>query len=142
MSNRRSDFEHFNEDVLLAMLGWGEARGEPERGILAVMWVARNRSVRGSRALKDVILQPWQFSCFNDRDPNRDRLLTAEEKEPASWAKCLAISRLLLSGYTLDPTGGATHYYSTSIAPPYWAYVTRGWTELTVIGRHIFGIAR
>jgi len=137
-----STFERLQEWDLLARLGWGEARSEGPLGILAVMWVALNRSTKRKRALKDVILQPWQFSCFNTNDPNREKLLDAQSIEPVPWGWAEGIAKLVLGGHTMDPTGGASHYYSVAIAPPRWARPETGWTELTVIGRHIFGIAR
>lgn len=134
--------ELHTEEELLTMLGWGEARGEPTHGILAVMWVAKNRSDRRQRALKDVILQPWQFSCFNERDPNRAKLITASVDDPKNWGIALGAARLLLSGWTRDPTGGATHFYSVRFPVPYWAKAEKGWKELTQIGNHVFGLAR
>ena len=133
-----TNFERFSEEALLAMLGWGEARGEGALGILAVQWVAKNRADKRNRALKDVILQPWQFSCFNP-GPGQEKLVAAAHLEPESWGMSLGSAGLLLGGHTLDPTAGATHFYSVTIQPPRW---TKGWIELTQIGRHIFGIAR
>ena len=34
-----------------------------------------------------------------------------------------------------DPTGGATHYYATSIRPPYWA---RALTRIATVSGHVF----
>lgn len=125
--------------VLLALLGWGEARGEGPLGILAVMWVAKNRSDRRLMPLESVILQPMQFSCFNKSDPNRDRLLMADKDEPISWGQCSALAEVLLAGHTTDPTNGASHYYALSMpAPPNWV---KGWRETAVIGGHVFGVA-
>jgi spore germination cell wall hydrolase CwlJ-like protein len=142
MLSIRKALERMPEGILLALMGWGEARGEGPVGILAVMWVAKNRADKKDRALKDVLLQPYQFSCFNAHDPNLGKMLSVEKDDPDGWGAALAIAKLVLSGFTRDPTGGASHFYATYIPPPYWAKVTRGWTELTVIGRHIFGIAR
>src|SRR5262245_7089026 len=46
-----------------------EAEGEPERGQLGVAWVIRNRfdgPASYGDTLEEVILKPWQFSCWND----------------------------------------------------------------------------
>src|SRR5262245_20041116 len=44
-----------------------EAESEPERGQLAVAWVIRNRmDVGHGQGIAEVILRPWQFSCWND----------------------------------------------------------------------------
>ena len=137
--NRLAQLEAQVPGVLLAMLGYGEARGEGSQGILAVMHVATNRAAKGITTLKDVILAPYQFSCFNHNDPNRDLLLMADKDTPQTWGQCAAIAELVLTpNATNDPTHGATHYYASSIPPPAW---TQGWTQTAIIGHHTFGIA-
>lgn len=64
---------HDHHDVVtLARTLWGEARGEPIEGQVAVAWVIRNRA-DGARfagqllgregAVAHVCLTLWQFSC-------------------------------------------------------------------------------
>ncbi|MGH3756111.1 MAG: cell wall hydrolase, partial [Pseudonocardiaceae bacterium] len=53
---------------------YGEARGEPFDGLVAVAWVIRNRAESPrwwGRDVKGVCLHPLQFSCWNETDPNR-----------------------------------------------------------------------
>src|SRR6266851_1198033 len=103
-------------DVLtLARTLWGEARGESDDGKTAVAWVVRNRAERAgfagrllgqAGAVAHVCRAPWQFSCWNDNDPNRAAL------EALSLDACpdeAAIARLVLSGSVADPTRGADH---------------------------------
>ncbi len=55
--------------MLLALMGWGEARGEPEEGKYAVAWVARNRVYARrnyGKTWEKVLLRKNAFSCFND----------------------------------------------------------------------------
>lgn len=127
-----SFFSNLNDVELLARLIYGEARGEGVQGMLAVAQVAMNRAARpgwwGSN-LKEVILHPYQFSCFNDAysaaliNPSDD-----------SWEDCKKIAVIVLGGVA-DPTFGATHYFADYIDPPNWA---AGMTHTATIGRHLF----
>lgn len=117
---------------------WGEARGEKAIGKMAVAWVILNRTRKPQwpNRIKDVCLQPWQFSCWNDNDPNRGRVnnLNTESADPviAEVRRCVD---MVLQDLVLDPTNGADHYYADWIATPNWA---RGKTPSSVIGRHRF----
>ncbi len=68
---------------------------------------------------REVCLQPWQFSCWNQNDPNRQRILNAS----GGWFDaCHAIAADALAGnLPPDPTGRATHYYATWVKKPRWA---------------------
>src|SRR3989304_10607031 len=104
------------QEVILRCLMWGEARGEGPVGMLAVAHVILNRKQRKpSRPLMEIMLQAWQFSCFNEQDPNRDRLLVAHIEEPQAWARGEAVATLIEGGWTRDPTNGATHYVVNSL---------------------------
>lgn len=127
--------------VLSRMLLYGEARNQPAIGALAVLCVAYNRSAQSGKTLRDVILQPLQFSSFNMNDPNRGLLLDAWQKEPASWARADAICELYEEKAVSDPTKGATHYYNPNVVSPAWGRGNPGWTELAVIDDHVFGRA-
>lgn len=130
------------EAVLLRCLMWGEARSEPARGRLAVLWVAHNRAMKRDSTLKAEILRPLQFSCFNSNDPNRAKLLNAHSIDPAGWAAADAIAILYQYGNTTDPTEGATHYYVAKMKnPPEWGRGHKDWDETVEIGAHVFGRA-
>jgi hypothetical protein len=117
---------------------WGEARGEPTNGKMAVAFVIINRTIKSQwpNTIESVCLQPWQFSCWNDNDPNRGRVnnLNVESSEPviAEVRRCV---ELVLQGLVTDNTNGADHYYADWIAVPHWA---KGKTPSAVIGRHRF----
>jgi hypothetical protein len=116
---------------------WGEARGESGLGKVAVAWVIINRAIKPQwpNTIGDVCLQPWQFSCWNDNDPNRDKLhsLDVESSDPIISA-CRRCVDDVLQGKVVDPTYGADHYYATWIPAPNWA---KG-EPTTAIGQHKF----
>lgn len=127
------------EAALLPMVLWGEARGEPVLGKLAILWVIKNRAIRHGTTMKDQILRPKQFSSFNHDDPNRAKLLDAPALDHPSWVICEAVATLFPA--TNDPTIGATHYYAPAVVSPPWGRGHPAWHETAVIGNHCFGIA-
>lgn len=94
----------------------GEAAGEGDTGLAAVAHVIRNRAVdeegRWPKSITGVALQEKQFSAWNSG---------AGGNNPGKWVKGSAryeqagkIFDAVMSGRHVDPTGGATHYYSPS----------------------------
>jgi N-acetylmuramoyl-L-alanine amidase len=127
---------------ILARTLWGEARGEPVRGKEAVACVVMNRvrtaQARGGRYWWGadpiaVCTKPWQFSCWNPADPNRAKL-EAVTMEDRTFRMCVRIARRALAGVVDDPTGGATHYHTRDVAPPW----SRGRSPTAEIGGHVF----
>ncbi len=117
-----------DDDVLLAMCLWGEARGEMPAARLAVGNVVHNRLQRDlrcyGRTWRTVILHPYAFSCFLPADPNRAKLLRPLlYGSGALWSECIVVARMLIAGAGEDNTLGATHYYDASldVHPPAWA---------------------
>ena len=129
------------ECVISRMALYGEARGESAIGAAAVWFVARNRAVLHVTDLKEQFLQPKQFSCFNEGDPNRAKLMRAWFNDGRHWSRAEAVCDLCESGFLIDPTHGATHYYNPAIADPPWGRKHPDWRELAVIGEHVFGRA-
>jgi spore germination cell wall hydrolase CwlJ-like protein len=101
----------------LATMIYGEARGEPELGQIAVAYTAVNRAV--NRTICDVVLAPMQYSIFNDNpalravalnlhiEPKHKNIIDAE-----AWTKALAVAQAVLKKEVPDPTKGSTHYLS------------------------------
>ena len=132
-----------NEVRLLAATCWGEARSEGEDGMRAVAHVMVNRvGPRFGEDLTTVILSPKQFSVWNSGDPNR-RLVLTLVRDPdhfsvggPEWDTALRIAREVLSGQSVDPTGGALFYHTRAIRPA-WARHAQG---RHIIGAHVFYI--
>jgi N-acetylmuramoyl-L-alanine amidase len=101
---------------------WREARGEGQAGMAAVLHVILNRAVPNPATPwpadpEKVCLQDFQFSCWNNRDPQRN-LYPAPNDPQYAIAESLALSAA--RGLD-DPTNGATAYYDESITAPSWA---------------------
>lgn len=151
--------EQQSDDVLAAMLVWGEARGEGPVGKLAVIWVAKNRVAKSGYPLRKVILRPYAFSCFLESDPNRSMMLEPlKHGSPQTWEACWDAAMFVLSGSEPDPTHGATHYCTVLDAQgkPLWGRPQHGrlpqWyeapeieagrtVETARIGGHVFARA-
>ena len=122
---------------------WGEARSEGEDGMRAVAHVMVNRiGPRFGETLSTVILSPRQFSVWNRGDPNRRLVMNlVANPEPytsgenaLAWERAQVIAREVLSGQSVDPTGGALFYHTRAVRPR-WA--PQGVGRQT-IGQHIF----
>lgn len=113
-----------------------EARGEVERGQMAVAQVVLNRAFSGYYPgnVCDVVYQnahrhlacQFTFACDNHRDVVR---------EPEAWETATRIARDALDGkFWLPEVGKATHYHATYVRP-WWV---RTMTKHTRLGIHIF----
>lgn len=118
--------EDQDEYVLAAMAAHGEARGEGLVGMALCVQVAVNRkndptqrrylgcAPDGDTTLVDVLLHPYAFSCFNENDPNRGKLLKPNK---GRWVDAAIAAAAVLSGTLPDPTDGATHYHTIKKPP-------------------------
>jgi spore germination cell wall hydrolase CwlJ-like protein len=123
------------EDVdVLARTAWGEARGEGDEGLAAVLHVIRNRHDKGNNDMSyaEVAKAPKQFSVWNNDSPNRP---VVENLGGEEMTRVSSLVRDVLSGQVSDPTGGATHYHSTDFDPPPWANHA---TPTAMLGKHAF----
>jgi len=141
----------------LARTLWGEARGEGVAGMEAVASVIMNRRRLAERYVEDrrqerwrekplrhplfgdgtvatVCTAPWQFSCWNPDDPNRNKLSRVSESDDQWFAAALDVARRAVAGKIEDRTGGADHYHTKAIKPK-WA---EGRTPTATIGWHVF----
>lgn len=108
--------------LVVELTVWGEARGQGPDEWAAVIWVIRNRASRPSwwgRTMREVCLKRSQFSCWNERDPNRAKMLALPFGDPI-LVKIRAVLEQVMMGAIPDPTDGATHYAVTGLNPA-WA---------------------
>ena len=98
---------------ILGITMWREARGVGEEGMRAVYHVIHNRSTdrRWRKDMEEVCLQPFQFSCWNTTDLQRDLYPTPTDP---LYLKAMSI----IDDPGQDPTGGANTYYDSSITAP------------------------
>jgi hypothetical protein len=118
---------------LLGLTAWGEADNQPLEGQVAVMMTVRNRTRERRQTIREVVLAPWQYSCYVP-DPvtgNDERLLriiadytaTPRRETPILLRQCIALARLVVAGDILDNTFGSTHYLTRTlwnVKPPSW----------------------
>ena len=122
-----------SDQEILALTLAGEARGEGERGMLAVAQVVIQRyNSSRSTTISAVCLRPYQFSCWRagvfTQDSSKIRL------EP-SWRLANQIAYNVLHRIPIRNTvGNATHYCRTDCSPS-WASTA---TVTVVLGNHIF----
>jgi spore germination cell wall hydrolase CwlJ-like protein len=121
-----------------ARVAWGEARGEPEGGMQAVLNVMANRKAdpRFPGSLAGVARQPFQFSAYNARDPNRRKLEAVDENDP-EYRRAVRLATFAQLGLLWDITDGATYFHHDKIEQPIYLSDAK---VSTVIGRHIFYI--
>jgi len=130
-----------DRDILARTL-WGEARGESLAGQIAVAWTIRNRVTDGKakswwgEGYAGVCQKPYQFSCWNKNDPNYAYLSGAKPIPYREFAQAQIAADQVIDGKVPDPTGGATHYYATTMKKaPAWAAKAKQTLEL---GGHVF----
>ncbi len=122
------------ELTLLAMCVYGESRSEPYEGKLSIGFVVMNRLEEKSwygKTLKEVLLKPYQFSCFNRNDPNYKKLFSPDK---GLWKKCFKAAWNAYSKLSKDPTLGADHYCRYDISPPW----INSMEKKKQIGDHVF----
>lgn len=101
-----------------------EARGENYKGKIAIGHVIMNRIKKGYGDNPcEIVSQRNQFSWYK-----RDYKI----KEIQRWKECLELSRLIISGKTIDPTKGSIFFHEKHIRPG-WKY-----KKTMIIGSHTF----
>lgn len=118
------DFKDDPEQMILARAIFGEARSLSEKGKTAVGWSIKNRvdDPRWGDTYQKVILEPKQYSAFNEGDPNLPFVKNplTDETQINSWYECYEVAGKVMSGKISDPTDRANHYFSDNVDPPYW----------------------
>jgi len=131
---------------------WGEARGQPIEGIIAVASVIRNRvGKRFGDSYKAVCLARKQFSCWNPgTDKNhvllmeKARMVVGDYAERSTLPDDPAIREIkyiaqgMMGRDLRDNSRGADHYLTIDLfqtRPPEWA---KGQTPTGYVGAHVF----
>lgn len=117
----------------LARTIWGEARGQGREAMENVASVIMNRykarregkgyaswgPTRGTIA--QICKAPYQFSCWNTSDPNLARCIAVNTND-AVFRVALEVAGQAIAGTLTDRTGGADHYFASSmLSLPSWA---------------------
>ena len=137
-AGRRQDSRTTDSDRDIAIRTMlGEASGEGPEGMAAVAHVLFNRKKAGrwGDSIKDVALQPYQFSAWN-KGEGGNSLVNKYGPDSEEYQRAARLYDLVSAGVIPDPTGGATHYYAhnTIDAPDWWGNLSAG----PVIGGHSF----
>jgi N-acetylmuramoyl-L-alanine amidase len=128
-----------NDEIdIMARTLWGEARSEGERGMQAVANVILYRAEHPGWwgvDIETVCKKKYQFSCWLQNDPNREKLIAVDDSDP-EFAIALKVARQAIDGELEDITNGATHYKVTSLPwPADWGAPS---PPVAVIGHHSF----
>lgn len=118
---------------------WHEARNEPKRGWLGVMFVTLHR-VNDSRfpnSICKVVYQPAQFSWTEDDIQNN--IVTKSQYQKKRYKEIHYFVHYVLANieHMDDPTLGADHYHTIDLAPHRGRWRHR-MKRVTTIGRHHF----
>lgn len=93
-------FDHLSDAQIMALTLYGEARGEPREGKIAVGTVILQRVTHrdwDGTDIPSVCLAPYQFSCYLPNDPN----YTALKLIAADWNRKYIASPSLRECYTV-----------------------------------------
>jgi len=114
----------------LAMNIYHEARGETEKGKLAVAAVTINR-VKNKHYPDNVCDVVWQRKQFSWTELKHKYQLI---KDKQAWINAMEIAQLFLDGGDWPGVGNATHYHSVTVSP--------NWKDndllITQVGNHLF----
>ena len=124
-----------DELLVCAKTVFGEARGESAAGQRAVAHVIRNRRAAQPKygvGWAGVCLRPWQFSCWNENDPNLAKLQKADVERSAELRACLISFLEALDEE--DFTHGSLHYHTVGVSPR-WAM---GKSPILQLSVHLF----
>lgn len=104
---------------ILARTLHGEAKANNIADAEAIASVVMNRCryPNWPSSPAKVCQQPWQFSCWNTNDPNRERILNAKG---AWFDTCVDIATRAVNGAVTDMTATSTHYHTRNVKP-FWS---------------------
>lgn len=122
-----------NIDIIAATL-IGEAGGEGIKGMQAVLNVIMNRAKGDINNAVKVCLKPYQFSMWNNKQGNKEGVISREKKHPR-WKDALDLIAMAKDGKLNDITDGADFYFNPKLAKPSWA---KKFKKTISIGNHDF----
>jgi len=132
--------DKLSDAEVLALTMYGEARGETFEGILAVGSVILQRVKLNhwfGKGVKGVCLKPYQFSCYNQNDPNFPKLIKIANDisacKDSKFALCLGLAESLLDG-SVQPNITAAYYKVIGCKASWEA----GMEKVASIGHHEF----
>ncbi len=115
VEEHKKEFLKDSEKILLAKMLYGEASIYSPAEKIAIAFTAINRANDGLKyngeGLKETILSPYQYSCFNKNDNNLERVKNAEHHTNRNWKKCLNLAENILNGKYDKYNFGQTHYH-------------------------------
>ena len=120
-----NDFKKDSDKVLLARMLYGETGGRLSlEETVAIANTAVRRSKDGKKwngeTLRDSILAPKQYSCFNSNDPMLRLLKNPYANNKTGFDRCLEIAEGVLNEKYQDTSKGATLYFNPKKPPPPW----------------------
>jgi spore germination cell wall hydrolase CwlJ-like protein len=135
----------YDELVVLAKTIYGEARGEYYRlegglsAFIAVANVIKNRSAyptKYGRSITEICRKPYQFSCWNARDPNYIILQNINTEQDALFKLAFQVAEGVWRGEWPDITKGSNHYHVRTMKQyPSWS---QGIKPRVCLGNHLF----
>lgn len=142
------EIQKLSSAQVVALTVYGESRGEPPEGIIAVINVIKNRFLSTERfssfkTYQSVCLSPKQFSCWNEGDPNLTELLEIATqlnsnvylKDNKLWMEISYLVSGVINDFILDNTYSALFYMTSALAKD---RDQSKWKKKTVKGAQIF----
>lgn len=118
------DLSKFTDTEILAKTAWGENRSGGTDGMQSVLNVIINRANKPSwwgKTAREVCLKPYQFDCWNEYDPNFQKLLNVDLSDP-EYTEAMSMANKALSGELADLAHGSCYYFAKTMNPwPVWA---------------------
>ncbi|MFZ1970636.1 MAG: cell wall hydrolase [Candidatus Nanoarchaeia archaeon] len=117
------NFNNDNDEVLLARMIFGEGESLSKAEKIEIAYTAIHRVKEGyGKSLKEVLLNPYQYSCFNEGTDSSIFLKDPLNHNPKEFFASLEVSEGILSGKIKDTEDRATFYYDPMVvSKPKWA---------------------
>lgn len=126
--------EKINKSDIVAATLVGEAGGENEEGMHAVLNVIMNRANGQIEDAPKVCLKQSQFSMWNGKHHDIESVVNVA-KQHKNWKVAMELINKANNGTLTDITGGADFYFNPKKAMPDWA---KKFEKTKVIGNHTF----